>query len=138
MLALASCGGSGDENDPARASRGDLNKLRTASTVALPARLPPGLREISAVTGRGQPLVSFYSTNEPLVTVCTGRLEVCRSLTDPKLTLRSNSAGEVSVLVTVDRAEVPEDELSLSSELRAFWSSVRLTTAVPAWLETEP
>lgn len=139
LLALgASCGGSGDEVDPARASGADLTALRTGTKVALPVRLPPDLREISAVTGESLPLVSFYSTNQPLVTVCTGRLAVCRSLTNPELTLQSGSAGDVSVLVTVDRPEAPEADLVLSSDLRAFWSSVRLTTAAPDWLETDP
>jgi len=133
LLIAAGC--AGESRDAVTGSAAELVALRQSATVVLPAELPPGLELIEPATGDGLPLVSFYSTNQPLVTVCTGPLERCESLTTPRATLQRRRAGQASVIVTLDRTEAPEDALPLSAELRRFWSSVDLTTAAPAWLD---
>lgn len=134
LLGAAACAGDRGRADAVDASARELAALRLATTVALPAALPPGLESIQPATGDGLPLVSFYSTNEPLVTVCTGRPDRCATLTTPRAILRRMRAGPATVLVTVDRSEAPEDAPPLSAALRRFWSNVDLTTSAPAWL----
>lgn len=134
LLALAvSCGGSAP--GPAESAADALVALRARTDVVLPAELPPEVRQIDAVTGEGLPLVSFYSANQPLVTVCTGAADECAAVTDPLRTIRRGNAGAAAVLVTVDRPEDPADARPLSPELRAFWADVPLVTAAPPWLE---
>jgi hypothetical protein len=129
-MVAASCGGGG-QGGP----RGleDVTVLREGRQVALPVRLPPGLEEIVAVTGNGLPLVSFYSTGEPLVTVCTGGVGACRAATRSERTLQLVPLGATTAVLTVDPAEEPSRP-RLSDELAAFWSSVALTHAAPEWL----
>ena len=131
LMAAAACGDDAEGTDPVAASGHDLRTLRLSHTVALPTELPPGLESIQTATGDGLPLISFYSTNEPLVTVCTGAAERCRALTSPFATLQRRGGA----LVTIDRAEAPEDASAISAELRRFWSDIRLTTSAPTWLE---
>jgi len=115
LLGAAACAGDRGRADAVDASASELAALRPA-------------------TGDGLPLVSFYSTNEPLVTVCTGRPDRCATLTTPRAILRRVRAGPATVLVTIDRSEAPEDAPPLSAPLRRFWSKVDLTTSAPAWL----
>jgi hypothetical protein len=128
-LVAASCGG-GQEGP-----RGleDVTVLRQGRQVALPVRLPPGLEEITAATGNGLPMVSFYSTNEPLVTVCTGAVRACRAATRSVRTLQLVPLEGTTAVLTVDPAEKP-GRPRLSGRLAAFWSSVALTQAAPEWL----
>lgn len=131
--AVSACSAGRDAGLQANGWQDDLTGLRTAEEVALPVSLPPGLREISAVTGEGLPLVSFYSTNEPIVTVCTGSLRDCRAATRAERTLQTVSLDGATAVLTVERAESPQRR-PLSDELVDFWSSVRLTRAAPGWL----
>ena len=75
---LTGCGGDAREGiSPEFADQ--LRTARDAGSVAVPERLPRDLTDAWVTTADDTTSVSFYSTNAPVVTVCSGDAERCRS-----------------------------------------------------------
>jgi hypothetical protein len=111
----------------------EVAQLRSGGRTALPVAQPPGFEGITTSTGNGLPLVSFHSTDEPTVTICTGPPGACRRTIAAREELRTAGVRGGPVLVLVEGSEDPAGP-PLSDAARAFWSNVELTTDAPGWL----
>jgi hypothetical protein len=86
------------------------------------------------VTLEGQPGLTFYSPGEPLVTVCSGKVQVCRAVLGTSVEIRSGTAAGTGFVISLGRSEDPKADPVLSPGAKQFWHDVRLTAARPQWL----
>ena len=102
------------------------------TTLMLPSVEPPELLDAALSSGNGTAIISFYSLNQPIVSVCQAPVETCRLLLPTSEVIpRTDSRPGVTVLI-----EAQEDgvRMALSDGLRRFWSEVDLVAGRPAWL----
>lgn len=136
-LALAFSGLVGCSSDsdphPLETFSDDLLAARVKTDFLLPAALPPELTLAWVGGGDGIPAVSFYSENQPVVTVCTGSRAACtRHATD--VVFRTARVDGQHVVISLGRREEPAPTPSLDRELASFWSAVELNAEIPDWL----
>jgi len=132
LLALASlaggCAGPGDPSPPLSLRR----DLPEDSTLRLPDVEPPALVDAGLSSGDGTPIVSFYSLNQPIVSVCQAPLDPClRLLPTARVVPRADAQTGVTVLIEAQETGV---QMTLSDELLRFWTEVDLVAGRPAWL----
>lgn len=102
--------------------------------LALPAALPPNLAEAWVSSDGGIPQVSFFSANQPVVTVCSGSEEACARLSNDvvfRVTDRQGRPVVISLGRTDDPAAAPP---ALQGEYGSFWWDVDFSGDAPAWL----
>jgi hypothetical protein len=137
---LAACGGSGGASAAASADwHGSVTQfINTSGPLALPQREPAGLQTVQALTLEGQPAATFYSPREPLVTVCSGNVEKCRTALGTSKEIRAGLAGDLMYVVAVGQSEDPAKQAALSSAAGVFWNDVAIAATTPAWVTTPP
>jgi hypothetical protein len=97
----------------------------------LPATSPPDLIDAGVSSGNGTPIISFYSRNQPMVSVCQASREPCLSLMPTARVIpRSDAGPDVTVLVEAGESGV----VPLSEELERYWIEVDLVPGRPDWL----
>ena len=126
-------GCSANEEDVSTFDR-DVRVLRQSADVALPVTLPPSLTQAWVTNADGVPMVSFYSENEPVVTICTSPASRCAQLM-PGADLRTVQVDGRAVVIALGRSDKPDAaQPRLGRQLGQFWADVALTTDVPKWL----
>jgi hypothetical protein len=105
--------------------------LSPDSALLLPSTEPPGLVDAWLTSGNETALVSFYSLNQPMVTICQAPSERCRELLPTARTL-PHPAADVTVMVETQEAGAKR---GLSDALVSYWSEVELVPGIPGWLE---
>ena len=89
--------------------------------------------DAALTSGDGTPIVSFYSLNEPIVSVCQAPPDQClRLLPTAEVIPRADSQTCVTVLI---EGQETGAQMALSEALRRYWSSVDLVGGRPAWLD---
>lgn len=133
IVTIASaCASGGDFRD---AFEADVRAARQSAEVVVPVTLPPRLTEAWVTDADGVPLVSFYSANDPVVTICTGTAPRCGRLVGDGSLLRSEDVEGRPVVVSLGVSDDPgAGPPGLRRELRSFWADVDLTASVPGWL----
>ncbi len=105
--------------------------LPADTTLRLPATPPPNLIDAGLSSGNGTPIISFYSLNEPIVSVCQASRERCLSLLPTaQVVPRSDTGPDVTVLIEAGENGV----IPLTEELERYWTEVDLVAGRPAWL----
>jgi len=105
--------------------------LPADTNLRLPATRPPNLVDAGLSSGNGTPIISFYSLNEPIVSVCQGTQERCLSLLPTARGIpRSDSGLDVTVLIEAGETGLA----SMTEALERYWTEVELVAARPAWL----
>lgn len=98
----------------------------------LPNAAPPAVYDAAISSGDGTPIISFYSLNQPIVSVCQAAPEPClRLMPTAQVIPRADSQSGVTVLIEAQETGV---QMALSEELRRFWSEVELVAGRPDWL----
>jgi hypothetical protein len=125
---LAGCAQQSEES-PLMSLRRDLPE---DTTLLMPAAEPPDLVDAALSSADGTTIASFYSRNQPIVSICQAAVEVCHRLlpTSEVIALKDPHPGATVMI------EAQEDgvNLTLSDALRRFWTEVDLMTGRPAWL----
>lgn len=127
-LIAGGCARPSDES-PLMSLRRDLPE---DSTLLLPAAEPPHLVDAALSSGDGTAIVSFYSLNQPIVSICQAPIDPCHRLM-PTSQVLPRAEGQLGPTVLVEAQEVGV-HMALSDELRRFWSEVDLVAGRPAWL----
>lgn len=105
--------------------------LPAETNLRLPATPPPNLIDAGLSSGNDTPIISFYSLNEPIVSVCQATQERCLSLLPTAQVIpRSDTGPDVTVLIEAGENGV----VPLTEELERFWTEVDLVAGRPAWL----
>ena len=105
--------------------------LPADTTMLLPAARPPNLTDAGLSSGNDTPIVSFYSLNEPIVSVCQATQKQCLSLLPTAQVIsRPETGTDVTVLIEAGENGV----VPLSDELARYWAEVSLVAGRPAWL----
>ncbi|MBA3875944.1 MAG: hypothetical protein C0498_03250 [Anaerolinea sp.] len=132
VILAAVAGGCGQQSDesPLMSLRRELPE---GTTLLLPSTEPPSLVDAALTSGDGTPIISFYSVNQPIVSVCEAPADRClKLLPTAQVIPRINSDGDVTVLVEAQENGV---HMTLSDELTRYWSEVDLVAGRPAWLD---
>lgn len=109
--------------------RGDLPE---DTTLVLPRAEPPDLYDAALTSGNDTAIISFYSLNQPIVSICQAPVETCRRLLPTSQVIpRADTPPGVTVLI---EAQERGAYMALSDELSRFWSEVELAAGRPAWL----
>ena len=133
FLALAGCANGSDDIAPGFADQ--IRAAQEESSVVLPEQLPPDLLDAWVSQSGDTSSVSFYSTNAPVVQVCSGDAEKCRALNPHAAEVRSDRIdGRETVLLLGRRDDPDAPDPQLPDELAQFWSSVDLVSTDPSWL----
>ncbi len=118
-----------EDESPLMSLRRDLP---ANTTLRLPSTAPPALVDAAISSGDGTSIVSFYSLDEPIVSVCQAAPEPClRLMPTAQVIPRADSQTGVTVLIEAQETGV---DMALSEELRRFWSEVELVAGRPDWL----
>ena len=97
----------------------------------LPTTAPPNLVDAGLSSGNDTPIISFYSRNEPIVSVCQAAQEPCLTLLPTAQVIpRSDTGPAVTVLIEAGENGV----VPLTEELERYWTGVDLVAGRPAWL----
>jgi hypothetical protein len=106
--------------------------LPEGTTLMLPSAEPPDLIDAGLSAGDGTAIISFYSLNQPIVSICQAPVDTCRRLLPTsRVVPRSDEQPAVTVLI---EAQEGGAYMALSDELSRFWSEVDLVAGRPAWL----
>lgn len=62
----------------------------------------------------GQSALTFYSPGEPLVTVCSGVVKICRAVLGTSTEIRSGTAAGTGFVIALGRPEDPKADPALS------------------------
>ncbi|HYO42476.1 MAG TPA: hypothetical protein VES19_04690 [Candidatus Limnocylindrales bacterium] len=117
------------EESPLMSLRRDLPE---DTTLLLPGAEPPDLIDAGLSSGNDTPIISFYSLNQPIVSICQAPVDTChRLLPTSQVIPRTDVQPGVTVLIEAQEGGVQK---ALSEELRRFWSDVDLVAGRPAWL----
>lgn len=105
--------------------------LPADTNLRLPVTRPPNLVDAGLSSGNDTRIISFYSLNEPIVSVCEAAQQQCLSLLPTaKVIPRSDTGPDVTVLI-----EAAENGVGpLTDELQRYWAEVDLVAGRPAWL----
>jgi hypothetical protein len=116
LLLTAGCAAARESEDsPLMSLRKDLPQ---DTTLIMPAAEPPDL-DAGLSSGNGTPVVSFYSENQPIVSVCQAPLDACRRLLPTSQVIpRPDAPPGVTVLIEAQETGV---QMALSEELSRFW-----------------
>ncbi len=105
--------------------------LPTDTDWRLPTTPPPNLIDAGLSSGNDTPIISFYSLNEPIVSVCQATQEQCLSLMPTAQVIpRSDTGPDVTVLIEAGENGV----VPLTEELERYWAEVDLVAGRPSWL----
>ena len=127
LALVAGCAAPGGTLPPLPLAR----DLPAGTTLRLPATPPPNLIDADLSSGNGTPIISFYSLNEPIVSVCQATEERCLSLSPmARVIARSDTGPDVTVLIEAGENGV----VPLTEELERYWAEVDLVAGRPAWL----
>lgn len=127
---VGACGGQPANETAATSLRRALSE---GTRLLLPSTEPPGLVDATATLADGIRIISFYSLNEPIVSVCVAPAERCLELMPTAdLIPRDKLDSNVTVLI---EAQEPGVAMTLSPELVRYWSEVDLVEGTPAWLD---
>lgn len=126
-LAVGGCAQQPEES-PLMSLRRDLPK---DTTLLLPSAEPPDLIDAGLSSGDGTALISFYSLNQPIVSICQAPVDTCRRLLPTSQVIPRADKPGVTVLIEAQEVGV---QMALSEELTRFWSEVDLVAGRPAWL----
>lgn len=97
----------------------------------LPTTPPPNLIDAGLSSGNDTPIISFYSRDEPIVSVCQATREQCLSLLPTAQVIpRSDTGPDVTVLIEAGESGL----VPLTEELERYWTEVDLVAGRPAWL----
>ena len=92
---------------------------------------PPRPTSSGLSSGNDTPIISIYSRNEPIVSVCQATEEQCLNLlSTAQVVPRSDTGPDVTVLIEASENGV----VSLTHELERYWTEVDLVAGRPAWL----
>lgn len=128
LAVAAGCAVPGGESAPVMSLARDLP---ADTTLLLPATRPPNLTDAGLSSGNDTPIVSFYSLNEPIVSVCQATQEQCLSLLPTATVIsRSDIGPDVTVLIEAGENGV----VPLSDELARYWAQVDFVAGRPTWL----
>lgn len=127
-LTAGGCAQQGEES-PLMSLRRDLPE---DTTLMLPSAEPPDLFDAALSSGDGTAIISFYSLNQPIVSICQAPVDTCRRLLPTSQVIpRTDEQPGVTVLI---EAREGGAHIALSDELSRFWSEVDLVAGRPAWL----
>lgn len=125
---LSGCAQREDES-PLMSLRRDLP---VDTSLWLPNIAPPDLYDAAISSGNGTPIISFYSLNQPIVSLCQAAPEPClRLMPTAQVIPRADPQSGVTVLIEAQETGV---QMVLSEELRRYWSEVELVGGRPDWL----
>ena len=128
LAVVAGCAAPGGDASPLLPLARDLP---SDTNLRLPATRPPNLIDAGLSSGNGTPIISFYSLNEPVVSVCQGTQERCLSLLPTAQVIpRSDVGPDVTVLIEAGENGV----LPLTEDLTRYWAEVSLVAGRPTWL----
>jgi hypothetical protein len=127
LALVAGCAAPGSTLPPLPLAR----DLSAGTSFRLPATRPPNLIDAGLSSGNDTPIISFYSLNEPIVSVCQATQERCLSLLPTARVIpRSDTGPDVTVLIEAGETGV----VPLTEELERYWAEVDLVAGRPAWL----
>ena len=128
LAVVAGCAAPGGDPSPLLPLARDLP---ADTNLRLPAAPPPNLIDAGLSSGNETPIISFYSLNEPIVSVCQATQEQCLSLLPTAQVIpRSDTGPDVTVLIEAGENGV----VPLTDELERYWAEVELVAGRPAWL----
>lgn len=105
--------------------------LPADTSLRLPVTRPPNLVDAGLSSGNDTPIISFYSLNEPIVSVCEATQQQClRLMPTAEVIPRSDIGPDVTLLIEAGENGV----IPLTDELRRYWAEVGLVAGRPAWL----
>lgn len=127
LAVVAGCAAPGGTLPPLPLAR----DLPAGTNWRLPTTPPPNLIDASLSSGDDTPIISFYSLNEPIVSVCQASKQQCLSLMPTAQVIpRSDTGPDVTVLIEAGENGV----VPLTEELERYWAEVDLVAGRPAWL----
>ncbi len=127
LAVVAGCAAPGGSLPPLPLAR----DLPADTSWRLPTTSPPNLVDAGLSSGNDTPIISFYSLNEPIVSVCQATREQCLSLLPTAQVIpRSDTGPDVTVLIEAGENGVRP----LTEELERYWTDVDLAAGRPAWL----
>jgi len=128
LAVVAGCAAPGGDPSPLMSLARDLP---ADTTLRLPATRPPDLIDAGLSSGNDTPIISFYSLNQSIVSVCQSTQERCLSLMPTAQAIpRSDTGPDVTVLIEAHENGV----VPLTEELARYWAEVELVAGRPAWL----
>ena len=127
LVVVAGCAAPGGSLPPLPLAR----DLPADTSYRLPTTPPPNLIDAGLSSGNDTPIISFYSLNEPIVSVCQATQEQCLSLLPTARVIpRSDTGPDVTVVIEAGENGV----VPLTEELERYWAEVDLVAGRPAWL----
>ena len=134
-LVLTACRAPGSDVEVDTAGLAQLREFSDDEPVVLPALLPPRFESVSVASADDLTIVDFYSTNEPMVTICHGTVRRCRDVIQFASEVRTVRADGAVVVVGTAPREARADPLT--ADVAAFWDQVEFTTTPPPWLRPD-
>lgn len=129
LAIVAGCAAPGGALPPLPLAR----DLPADTNLRLPATRPPNLIDAGLSSGNDTPIISFYSLDEPIVSVCEAAQQQCLSLLPTsRVVPRSDTGPDVTVLIEARENGVIAP---LSDELGRYWTEVDLIVGRPDWLD---
>src|SRR4051794_10381491 len=116
LIASAGCGAEGQPDVRSASTsqtsesdwRADVIRFADSSgAIVAPQQLPANLVYAQGAQLGGQPALTFSSTGEPIVVVCSGDVARCRAQVGRSTVLRHGTSGSVPFVVALQLSEYP-------------------------------